>query len=140
MSWAGMRGVVSLAAASVLQQRLRLLQIARVEAFGEPAVDGSKKFARLLHPALVAPEAREAHCGAQFPRFCLLLTGDGQSALEILIRFCRIPLRRFKWKEMTRAVPLIRSSAARASRLPVAAMGRELAILDRVNAGLIWPS
>ena len=27
-----------------------------------------------LHLALVAPEARHAHCRAEFPGFCLLLT------------------------------------------------------------------
>ena len=35
----------------LFEQRLRLLQIERVEAFGEPAVDRSKQFARLLHLA-----------------------------------------------------------------------------------------
>jgi hypothetical protein len=49
-----------------LQQRLRLFQIERVEAFCEPAVNRSKQFARLLHLALVAPEACEAHGSAEF--------------------------------------------------------------------------
>src|SRR6516162_3881718 len=40
----------------LLQQGLGLLQIARVEALGEPAVDGSKKIAGLLRLALIAPE------------------------------------------------------------------------------------
>jgi hypothetical protein len=38
----------------LLQQRLRLFQIARVEPFGEPPVNRSKQFARLRHLALVA--------------------------------------------------------------------------------------
>ena len=42
------------------EQRLRLLQIERVKAFGEPAVNRNKQFASLL----AAPEPREAHCGA----------------------------------------------------------------------------
>ena len=67
----------------LLQQRLRLLQIARVEAFREPPVNRSKQFARLLHLALVAPEACEAHGGAEFPGFCLLLARDRERALEI---------------------------------------------------------
>ena len=46
------------------QQRLRFLQIARVETFSEPAVDRSQQFASLLRLALRAPEARHAHCGA----------------------------------------------------------------------------
>ena len=49
-----------------IEQRLRLLQIARVEPFRKPAVNRSKQFARLLRLALVTPEARKAHCGAQF--------------------------------------------------------------------------
>jgi hypothetical protein len=43
----------------LLQQRLGVLQIERVEAFGEPAVDRSEQLARLLHFALVTPEGRE---------------------------------------------------------------------------------
>ena len=47
-----------------MEQSLGLFQIEYVEAFGEPAVDRSEQFASLLHLALVAPEAREAHCCA----------------------------------------------------------------------------
>jgi hypothetical protein len=38
----------------LIEQRLGLFQIARVEAFGEPVVDRSKQFARLLRLALIA--------------------------------------------------------------------------------------
>ena len=52
---------------------------ARVESFGEPAVNRSQQFARLLHHALVAPEAGEACGGAVFPGLCLLLaTRNGE--------------------------------------------------------------
>ena len=71
------------------QQHLRLLQIARVEPFREPPVNRSKQFARLLHLALVAPETREAHGGAEFPGLGLLLARNRQSALEI--GFCFLP-------------------------------------------------
>ena len=47
----------------LVEQCLRLLQIARVKSFGEPAVDRSEKFASLLPLALIAPEPREAHGG-----------------------------------------------------------------------------
>jgi len=60
-----------------VQQRPSLFQITSVETLSEPAVDRSQQFARLLHLALVAPEACEAHCGAEFPRLCLLLTRYG---------------------------------------------------------------
>ena len=42
----------------LLQQRLRLFQIARVEALREPAVHRSQQFVRSLRLALVAPEPR----------------------------------------------------------------------------------
>ena len=44
--------------------------------------------------ALVAPETREAHGGAEFPGFGLLLARDSECPLEILLRFRRIPLGR----------------------------------------------
>src|SRR5215467_8040760 len=66
----------------LLQQRLRFFQITSVEPLSEPPINRSKQFARLLHLALVAPEAREAHGGAEFPGFGLLLAGDFQRASE----------------------------------------------------------
>src|SRR4029077_17057959 len=61
----------------VIQQRLRLLQIARVEPLRKPPVNRSEQFACLLHLALVTPEACEAGGSAEFPGFGLLLAGDG---------------------------------------------------------------
>ena len=46
----------SLLRRQLLQQRLRLFQIARVEPLREPPVHRSQQFSRLLHLALVAPE------------------------------------------------------------------------------------
>ena len=60
----------------LVEQRLHLFQIARVKPLREPAVNRSKQFARLLRLTLVAPEPSEAHCGAEFPGFGLLLTSD----------------------------------------------------------------
>ena len=51
-------------AGQLLQQPLRLPQIARVETLRKPPVHRSQQFARLLHLALVAPEAREAYCAS----------------------------------------------------------------------------
>ena len=70
----------------LLQQRLRLLEVERVEPLSEPPVHRRQQFARLLHLALVTPETREAHGGAEFPGFGLLFAGDRESALEM--RFC----------------------------------------------------
>ena len=81
-------------ARQLLEQRLRLLQIARIKALSEPPVNRSQQFARLLRLTLVTPEAREAHGGAEFPGFGLLLTGDGEGALEVRFCFGGVGLRR----------------------------------------------
>src|SRR5215831_3438829 len=79
-----------------VEQRLSIFQIERVEAFSEPAVDRSKQFARLLHLALITPEASEAHRCAQLPGFCLLLTCDSKRAIKIL--FCFFGVRRGRFE------------------------------------------
>ena len=76
----------------LVEQRLSLFQIERVEAFGEPAVDRSEQIAGLLPLALIAPEPRHAHCRAQFPGLCLLLTRDSERTLEICLRFRSVRL------------------------------------------------
>ena len=48
--------------------RLCLLQIERVEAFGEPAVDRSEKIAGLLPLALITPEPRQCSSPRAAPR------------------------------------------------------------------------
>ena len=58
-----------------IQQHLRLLQIARVEPLRKPPVNRSEQFASLLRLALVAPEARKAYCGAEFPELCRAFAG-----------------------------------------------------------------
>jgi hypothetical protein len=56
-----------------VEQSLGLLQIERIEPFGEPAVDRCEKLAGVIPLALIAPEARHAHRCAQLPGLCLLL-------------------------------------------------------------------
>ena len=51
---------VSRSRRELLQQRLGLLQIERIEAFGEPTVGRSEKIASLIPLALIAPEPRHA--------------------------------------------------------------------------------
>ena len=69
----GRQGAICINFASVssrsqlIEQSLRFLQIARVEPFGEPAVNRGKQFACLLYLTLVAPEAREAHSFVVLP-------------------------------------------------------------------------
>ena len=50
-----------------LQQRLGILQVKRVEALGEPAVDRREKVMGLWPLTLIAPQPSHAHCGAEFP-------------------------------------------------------------------------
>jgi hypothetical protein len=50
-----------------MEQRLSLLQIERVEAFGEPAVDRSEEIEGLIALALISPEPRHAHRRAPGP-------------------------------------------------------------------------
>src|ERR1700722_714478 len=66
----------------LLQQRLSLLQIARVEALSEPAVNRSKQVARLLRLTLVTPETREARRGTQLVSPRLLPSCDAQCFFE----------------------------------------------------------
>ena len=61
------------------QKHLRFFQILRVEAFGEPVVDGRKQVARFLALALAFPQAGEAGGGAELPGLRLLLARPGES-------------------------------------------------------------
>ena len=80
----------------IVEQCFRLLQIERVEAFGEPAVDRREQFASLLRLPLIAPEPRHAHRRAQFQGLCLLLARDGECTLKIRLGFRRIRLGRLE--------------------------------------------
>src|SRR5215475_10706133 len=51
--------------AEIVQQRLRLFEIWRIETLGEPAVDWREKVARFGGAILPAVEPSEAHCGPQ---------------------------------------------------------------------------
>src|SRR5215472_10331833 len=65
----------------LVEQRLRLDEVARVEAFGEPAVDGREEVAGSGALALVAQQPREARRGAQLQGSRALLAGDGEGAV-----------------------------------------------------------
>ena len=79
-----------------IEQFLRFLHVTRIKPLSEPTVHRSQQFAGLLLLALVAPEACEAHGGAEFPGLCLLLTSDCECAVKIPFSFRRIGLRRFE--------------------------------------------
>jgi hypothetical protein len=56
----------------LIEQRLGLLQIERVETLGKPPIDRSEQFASLLWLTLIPQEPHHAHRRAQLktPRFC----------------------------------------------------------------------
>src|SRR5262249_53877457 len=66
----------------LVEQRLRLHEVARVEALGEPAVNRGEEVACLGALALALPEPREARRGAQLEGLCLLCPRDVERAAE----------------------------------------------------------
>src|SRR2546425_6058641 len=65
-----------------LQQRLGLLQVGRVKALGEPAIDRPQEVTGLIPLALLLPQPCQARGRAQLPGHGLLMASDGQSLLE----------------------------------------------------------
>src|SRR6516165_2788047 len=63
-------------APELIEERLRLFEVGRVEAFGEPAVDRREQVASFGAAALVATEPGNTRGGAQFPELGLLLLGN----------------------------------------------------------------
>src|SRR5262244_2669940 len=57
------------------QQGLRLLEVCRVKALGEPAIDRGQELARILPLALVLPQSAQTHRRPQLQRFRLLVAG-----------------------------------------------------------------
>ena len=66
----------------LIQQRLGLLEVPRVKAFGEPMVDRGEQVVRFLALALPLPQPGQAHGGPQLPRLGLLAAGHGEGLLE----------------------------------------------------------
>ena len=70
----------------LVQECLRVPQIARGEAFGEPGVERGEEGAGCGALALARPEARQAGGGAQLERLGLLPPGDLQGLAEERLR------------------------------------------------------
>ena len=70
----------------LVEQDLSLLQIERVEAFGEPAIDRSEKIAGVLPLAQIALEPRHAHGRSQFKEPCVLYLRHDQGLAQTLFR------------------------------------------------------
>src|SRR5581483_7172937 len=70
------------------QRRLRLLQIFRIESFGEPVVDFGQHGVRLVALALLPPQAGKTRRSAQFEESRLLLASDFQCFIATCCRLC----------------------------------------------------
>ena len=75
------------------KERLRVQQVGRVKALGEPAVDRRQELAGLGPFALPLPEPRQARSRAQLQGLGLLAAGDVQGPPQPSFRFC---LRRYR--------------------------------------------
>jgi hypothetical protein len=62
--------------AQFCDQRFRLLQILRIEPFGEPVIDFGQQLVSFFRLSLLLPETSKACRSAEFPGFGLLLVGD----------------------------------------------------------------
>src|SRR5215217_3723251 len=74
----------------LFQQCLRLLEIGGVKALGEPAIDRREEFVGFGTPALLLPQPRQAHGGAELQGLGLLTVGDGVGLLEAGFRLVPI--------------------------------------------------
>ena len=70
----------------LLEQRLGLDEVARVEAFGEPGIERGEEGAGGVALAQALPEPRQAGGRAQLERLGLLLPGDLQGLAEKRLR------------------------------------------------------
>src|ERR1700687_4345492 len=71
--------------AEFFEERLGVLQIGGVEAFGEPAVDYREHRARLVAPAVLDVKARETDGRAKLPRFRTMLPRMLDCSAETLL-------------------------------------------------------
>ncbi len=69
----------------LIQQRLRVLQVRRIETFGEPIVDRTEQITGLRALALVAPEPGEAGRCSQLEELCALPLGNGDGLTIVLL-------------------------------------------------------
>src|SRR5882724_958081 len=75
----------------LFEQCFGLLQVGRVKALREPAVDRRQECARLGPLALLLPQAAQAHGGAQLQGFRLLLASNSEGLVKAA--FCLLLLR-----------------------------------------------
>src|SRR5215510_1583367 len=81
-------------ASELLQQRLGFLQVRRIKALREPAVDRREQLVGLKTLALLLPQPAETQGSAQFPGFGLLVAGHRERLLETGLRLGGVRARR----------------------------------------------
>jgi hypothetical protein len=72
-----------------IEQGLGLLQVERVETFGEAVVDGCQKVVSFRGSPLIGPKFGERGGGSQFPELRLLLLCESDGRFEALFRLNR---------------------------------------------------
>ena len=73
-----------------VEQRLGVLKVGGIKAFGEPTIDRRQQRAGLSALAPALPQATQAHGGTQFEGFGLLLTRHVESVLKTCLGFLLI--------------------------------------------------
>src|ERR1700733_4532097 len=86
-SWAHgeIRKSAATTSCQLIQQRLRVLQVRRIETFGEPVVDRTEQIASFCTLALVAPEPGEASRCPQLEELRALPLGNGDGLTIVLL-------------------------------------------------------
>src|SRR5262245_4838793 len=74
-----------------IKQRLGLLQVGGIKAFGEPAIALLQQRAGFDALVLALPQARQAHGGAEFERLRLLPTSHVEGVLKACLGFVLLP-------------------------------------------------
>src|SRR5215217_7608503 len=71
----------------LVEQGFGLLEVGRVKALREPAIDRCQQLAGFGLLPLLLPEATQAHGGPQLQGFGLLAAGDGDGLTKTLLHF-----------------------------------------------------
>src|SRR5262245_46339916 len=74
-----------------IEQCFGLLQVGGIKPLGEPVVDRRQQRAGFGTPSLALPQTTQAHGGAQFEGFCLLLTRHVEGVLKTCLSFVLLP-------------------------------------------------
>src|SRR2546427_5911524 len=100
MSWSLLSTLMQpLARRQLIEQRPRLLQVRRIKALSEPAVDLGEHLAGFCTLALALPQPAQTHRSTQLPGFRLLAAGNVEGLTKAGFRL-RVLLRRARQQEL----------------------------------------